>query len=241
MEFVIWSPPWVESSAGIRVLYKLGNLLRLAGHSVEHSTSPFAYPHQVHVIPDVVWREQIQSAQVVRYCLAPPGIHGSGDADYVNEPLVFTWLQRHYPAGIEFHVPALDADIFTDLKMERSIPRVFHLGRKGHAPVPGAVNISKAHPTGPNSRAKLCAIFNKAVEFYNWDAMSLMNLEAQACGARVFVPAEDGDAQDGHRPLVRTAERRTVAGTEWVEFYDELPKESALEVFLGPIRKMFGS
>jgi len=207
MDFVIWTPGYADHSAGIRCLHRLAERLRGAGHTVTQNLANHAYDDQVHVIPDVVYRRNITSRNVVRYALAPPRLHGTGDASFASEPCGFTWLQKYNPELVEFHLDLVDRSIFHERGRLRHQQRLHNTGRNCAPEMPGAVNITKFWP---GDRRMLAHMLSVTEQFYNADRESLLNYEARLCGCAVFVPNPAGG---------------------WMPFTDELPAETPLAVF----------
>lgn len=213
MKILIYTPPFRDNSAGIRVLRKLMEMLTKAGHEVDSGTHLKSANDQVHVIPDIVDRATIQSEMVVRYALAPPRLHGLGDHVF-QEPVVFTWLKKYCPEAVEFHIDVLDRDIFYNQNTTRCFESVYNLGRVNHPKIPGHVCITQGWP---NDRVVLAKLFNSTQTFYSYDRETLLNYEAKECGCKVIV-MESG---------------------EFTPFNESLPIPTPLKSFTDPIKKAF--
>lgn len=218
--YFVFSPPFSVASAGIIVMHRLANELRLAGMEVYINTPvqnprygriPLIESHQdmlerifsgVAIYPEIVWGNPFACRRVVRYLLNIPGFFGGPlMKDFDEKDLVYIlsdeWNELsglNLPKNRILEIPSIDITEFKNWGLPRT-GSVFFFGKRT-APEPVHPSDSvflgrKESFTTPESRLKLIERLNAAETFYSYDSETAMNDIASLCGCKVVL-IEDG-------------------------------------------------
>lgn len=209
--FVIWAPPYVENSAGIRALYELGSDLRkrgfaafMCGGSTEvrntnvlvisnESARDLCRSGYVAIYPEVVSGNPFGASTVVRWVLNRPGLCG-GDLTYDPSEIVFTYSEVYRPyisnsvAG-RLYRPMIDQKIFWAPRSAASRRDLicFYVGKsqwkEGVVDRDESLELTRSWP----DRSQLGKILRKSRALYCFDNSSMLIYEALLCGCPVAV------------------------------------------------------
>lgn len=210
--YVIVAPPYRNSSAGVRVLYKLGEMLKERGYEVKMTEGCIIPQGTICVYPEGVKGNPLDADTVVRYVLYYPGVL-DGDKEYAKSEIIFTYHKQFYDA------PVLTISVIEDFFRNENLPRsggCFWVGKgmQGFAQdfeefnkeLMKLSNITEITYDWPATREEMPRLFNEKEVFYTYDNCTAMIDEARRCGCRVEVigppvipmPAE---AQDVNKQL----------------------------------------
>jgi hypothetical protein len=198
-EWFIAAPPYMHASAGVVVLHRLCHKLRALGvdaYVATHVVHPaWNTPHKlapspgaVVVYPESIGGNPYGAQHVVRYVLFYPGRIGTGTSDYDDQELVAYYLDEYrIGPGPRVYVSAVDGALFFDTGERKAIDVVFvYKGGRDAAPWPtGATPMTHGWP---ETRAATAELLRAARRVYSYDTHSAVLLEAQMCGAEVYVP-----------------------------------------------------
>ncbi|NWK77243.1 glycosyltransferase [Aquitalea sp. LB_tupeE] len=215
--YYIVSPPYRETSSGVRVLHLLCHYLRQRGMNAYVTTSDgdaaLDTPqltdklrkshHEAGLEPIVIYPEIIPgnpygARTVVRYILNKPGFLG-GESKYHNAELLFTYNQADFvPAGMQadvLRVPVFNTELFNNNNNPHDGQRkgrYYYANR--YCTLGGVVdpeivqNATELSMANPRSLSELAALFREAECLYSYE-MSAMCTEAMLCGCPViYIP-----------------------------------------------------
>lgn len=188
--YVIWAPDYRTNSGGIRVLYKLGHMLRERGMQAEmmmthapYVGNPWDVPEcvelpddAIHVYPEIVRGNPSGSSRVVWWLLNHSDVPG----------LKFVWHPEIGPWPM-LNVPAFETDVFFPGVGERSGVVVWG-GKNSVGFVPeGATVITHTWPASPMALADL---LRQSEYLLSYDVYSGLVQEATLCGCPVVAVAD---------------------------------------------------
>jgi glycosyltransferase involved in cell wall biosynthesis len=203
LPYIIWTPPYYQQSAGIRVIHKLVHLLNDAGYEA-YATSGIINPkwnepkatqydteNSIAVYPEIVNGNPLGIKNVVRYILQTPGIFGE-EKQYGKDDLFVYYSRMFHDEGPYLNIPVIEREWF------RSVPRYI---RSGNVYWLGTKNITTPSPDKvrgwrqitqewPESREELADLLKRSKCLYVWDAMSMLVSEATLCGCPVVIMDE---------------------------------------------------
>jgi O-antigen biosynthesis protein len=188
--YTILAPPYRHNSAGVRALYRLGELLRERGYTVTMTQGVSTYKDAIAIYPETAPGNVLGAKTVVRWVLFFPGALG-GDTEFNSEEIVFTYDLKYFSA------PLLTINttekFFRDEKRERK-GGCFWVGKGYNIPrIPETPSLTEITKDWPSSRQELACLFNKKEVFYTYDSCTALIDEAQRCGCKVIViPTEIG-------------------------------------------------
>lgn len=205
--FLIWSPPYSESSGGIMVLHLLAHELSKLGYATFLSSSgknpawqgTLCNPQQqmdwdstIVVYPEIICGNPLNGKHIVRWALNTPGLLG-GDGVYGDKDMVFlfwdyfTYWRKELILG-ELRMFTTDYDVFFDMKRPRS--GQCHAIRKGHSkPLNQHVSNSVLIDTLP--KRQLQEVFNNKEICISYDHVTYLSVQAALCGC-ISVVIPDG-------------------------------------------------
>ena len=234
LHWIVCSPPFSHTSAGIRVLHRLSSMLvtqgdcsRVVGH-VQVGGHCFA-KHDVVVYPEVVRGNPLGAKRVVRYVLNAPGLLG-GDTHYAPSELVI----YHSPAlekcakqasgDGQAHLVAISAinpacfypaqviatmSAFPSGKAEWGEKIAIYVGKGDRAKAPWPENALEITREWPASGSATEALLRSCTDVFCYDTFTAVLDEATLCGARVWVP------KDGQWTLWMTSPSFPLIGQDW--------------------------
>lgn len=198
MKWAIVTPDYTEKSAGVEVMHTLCHRLNEAGEyafvTCQRIRDGYKYEMptmepDVIVIPDVappIDPKTFPNVIKVRYCLYYPGAHGSGPKEY-DEDVIFTFMRKFYPEGIEFSINTLDKNLFYKESKALRVFQTVYIGKgkpsEGHDFKKYDFILTR---TEPAIKSNLATILRATNAFYSFDNDTKMSEEAQACGATCY-------------------------------------------------------
>jgi len=179
MRFIIFTPTYRGSSAGVRFLYALQKHLILAGE--ECITMDFKAPFLIEqddivIYPEIIVDNPLKANKVVRWVLAPPPPNRWKSSDLIIA------FHPEYISEYDLHIQFDTIEpFFKDKKIERTLD-CFYVGKGSYTNYPELDNALEITYQWPKFRRTLAHLFNKAETFYLFDEMSIISFEAQRCG-----------------------------------------------------------
>jgi hypothetical protein len=254
VKFLIYAPPYRNSSAGIRVLHRLAEELNKLGCNAFVFTAwqetETLKPHIgdcVVVYPEVVRGNPIGAKNVVRYVLNTPGFMGFSDSTYADSELVFAYTKALLPAAQSATSQRLDESRLMEIsviepwlfKPKPEIEKVYDVAfwvGKGAAVAQASITRIKEYLQGkkfvqityqlPSTREAMALLFQSCREFLTTDDFTAMLAEARLCGCKTTIMRADG-------PVAFEADV-----SRWgMTWYDN----SQVQNFLNICRQRFGS
>ena len=188
LPYVIAAPEYTHVSNGIKVLYKLRDLLEKKGYIAEIVNKPKLLPaNYIAIYPETISGNSCYANTVVRYVLNTPGLLG-GDKIYDKNEIIFTFMDRFYPNAPKLAIPTIE-DFFKNENLERK-DNCYYIGKGAVNKVPmsditnGLIQITRQYPP---TRIELKDLFNKCETFYTYDDTTALIPEAKLCGCKVVV------------------------------------------------------
>lgn len=179
------APPYKNSSAGVRVLYKLRKHLADRGFDAKIFQGGNAPPNAIVVYPETVSGNPMKGNTVVRYVLNYPGLL-DGDEEYDNKELIFTYSPIFYPGVPILTIPSIE-DFFYDKQLPRS-GGCYWVGKGTDvAKIPDTDGMVEITYEWPETREELADLLNTKEFFYSYDNCTALIPEAEKCGCKVTV------------------------------------------------------
>jgi hypothetical protein len=219
MKFLIFGTPYTNSSAGVRVLYRLARELINLGYNsfvfTDWKETAQLRPHVgdcVVIYPEVICGNPLGAKNVVRYVLNYPGNRG-GDANYPDSELVFVYNRRVMSAAQAATSQLIDDSRILELsviepwlfqpkpQVEKVYDVVFWVG-KGSRVAQENMDKINGYLEGkrfgqityekPNTREDLASLFQSSHEFLTTDDFTAMLAESKLCGCKSLIMTGDG-------------------------------------------------
>jgi len=191
MKTYIYAPKYQQNSGGVKVLYKLNEVLKSLGLDCDilNFGEELENKNSVVIYPEIVSGNPLKAKHVIRWVLYYPSING-GDKVYDDNEHIFTYSNLYLSSiknSIKGKVYLNTVEpYYVDLnKKRRGI--CFYTG-KGYRPdVIGDtwLEITRSYPA---NRERLAEIFQRSIAFVCYDPNTVMTLEATLCGCPVVVP-----------------------------------------------------
>lgn len=210
LDFLVYAPDYVSSSAGIRCLHRLADDLQAMGFAVAlvgcqrgrpDSTVPIstlALAKQATmrgtwiIYPETVPGNPFKAANVVRWVLNRPGLLG-GEKVYADHELVLLYSEVYRPyvsnvvAG-KLYIPTLDRSLFYPPARRQDRPlEVYYIGKSkfeaGHFDPDEVFEITRESP----ARKELGKLFRSSKMLYCFDNSTALIYEALLCGCPVMI------------------------------------------------------
>ncbi len=205
--YLIISPPYYPSSAGVRMMHALCHYLNESGYDAyiatdkvnpewnEKQPSQKIFSHLVYdgivVYPEIVTGNPLDASVVVRYILNHPGLLG-GDKEYDLSEILFTCngetLRKYVPSDDHILCIPLIENFFRD----EGLPRkggCFYVGKGFNIPrIPETEGMKEI--TGIDRR-EVANILKTSEVFYTYDNFTLLIEEAKKCGCPVVIVGEE--------------------------------------------------
>ena len=222
--YLIITPPYYPSSAGVRMLHKLCHYLNESGYEAYVATDkinpewnekmcPFEiFPRLIYegitVYPEIIKGNQFGAKVVVRYILNHPGLLG-GDKEYDPSEILFTCngetLRRYVPSDDRILCIPLIEDFFRD----EGLPRrggCFYVGKGGNIPrIPETNGMREI--VGMNRR-EVAQILKTSEIFYTYDNFTMLIDEAKMCGCPVVVIGKKVESRVSYSGHIKDFERQ---------------------------------
>jgi hypothetical protein len=185
--YIIVAPPYRNSSAGVRVLYKLGDMLKQRGYDVKITEGCPIPQGTICIYPEGVKGNPLGAKTVVRYVLYYPGVL-DGDKEYAASEIIFTYDKQYFDA------PVLTIPVIEDFFRNENLPRsggCFWIGKGTLKPdfklLPETEGLTEITYDWPETREGMAKLFNEKEVFYTYDNCTAMSDEAKRCGCQVIV------------------------------------------------------
>jgi hypothetical protein len=220
MKFLIFGLPYRNSSAGIRVLHRLGDELKKLGYNsfvfTDWKQSAQLIPHVgecVVIYPESVRGNPLCAKNVVRYVLNTPGYLGFSDSVYPESELVFVYSEALIPATQAATSQVIDESRVMEISViepwlfkenpavEKVYDAAFWVGKGVFSLEQTKANVTK-YLEGkkliqityelPSTREALALLFQSSREFVTVDNFTAMVAEARLCGCKATVIDENG-------------------------------------------------
>jgi hypothetical protein len=189
LSFVIFSPKYKDSSAGIRVLYKLNDMLNALGHKsrVTNNLNEVADKNDIVIYPEIVIGNPLQGNIVVRYLLNHPTRLG-GNGKYGKDDILVTYDTRWLPyADNQLLIISVVEDFFYNENLERIIEKCVYVGKGKNTNAPCATGATMITANYPNNRQELAGLLKKTRVVYSYDDNTMLLTEAKMAGCKVLI------------------------------------------------------
>lgn len=186
MKYVILSPPYRNSSCGIRVLYELQKMLIRAGRDaivVNHLCN--IEDDDIAVYPEGVHGNPLNAKTVIRYVLNTP----SHDYDKNEITVAYSMELARYSNGRILDIPLYES-FFRNEGRERDINCVY-VGKGAYQPHPDVDSAYEITSEAPKTRKELAWLLNRCRTFYTYDNLTALSMEAWLCGCECVL-VKDG-------------------------------------------------
>ena len=240
MKFLIFAPPYRNSSAGVRVLHRLAAELNKLGCSAFVFTAWKKFDQLkanigdcIVVYPEIIEGNPIGAKNVVRYILNKPGYMEEKGATYAESELVFVYTEALLETAQSFTSQKLDDSRLMEISViepwifqpKPEIEKVYDVafwigkgietaqgnGEKIQDYLQGKRHIQITYDQ-PGTREGLASLFQSCREFLTADDFTAMIPEAMLCGCKVTIVTPTGlVACDGDPGRWRTAWHDTSA------------------------------
>jgi hypothetical protein len=188
LKFLIYSPPYKNSSAGIRVLYKLNDMLNALGHqsSISNNLSATVDSETIAIYPEIVIGNPFNAKRVVRYLLNHPTKLG-GNGKYGKDDILVTYDTRWLPyADNQLLIIPVIEDFFTYICGHRCNQSCVYVGKGVNTNAPCTKDSIEITPTFPSNREDLASMLKHTHTLYSYDDNSMILIEAGLAGCEVF-------------------------------------------------------
>ena len=207
--YLIWAPPFDESSGGIKVMHRLAVELQKRGQvvyintpiqnkkwPVVHVSWPDALSNTIAIYPEIVHGNPFNAKTVVRYLLNIPGACSMNTADsYGKDDILYTYshlfnTKLELPEDRVMLCPHIDTKVFRNKKLTRSGRLVYRgkgkqLDKTLLAKVPSLGG--KEDFRGDDGQSRLSEALNRCELLYCYDMATAMTEIARLCGCPVVI------------------------------------------------------
>jgi hypothetical protein len=199
MKFILFSPPRHHRSAGIRVVYRLADLIRDVGYEVDQQCNDTyrAKDNEIVIYEDFFgninpWKAKNIARYLMGFVPEPYAPIPANEYVMVYSKEFMANAQAHYKGKIDesniFKLPSIEPGLFKPLTKNINS---FYVGKgkfiSGKV-LDGAVEITR---TWPNKREEVANILGRSKTFYCFDPFTAMATEAMLCGCEVKYLAPD--------------------------------------------------
>ena len=202
-KYIIWAPKYYKSN-GIKVLYKLHDLLLEKGYDVYMYAQPTEYKckyishitnkmrkNDIVIYPEIVFNNPLKFQNVVRYILYYPGVNG-GTKQYDDYELKFTFYKLFYPDADELFISTLDTKTFYKDDTEKTKECYFVYKGGKWKDIPEFKDMTEINMQFPETKEELAKLLRETKTLYSFDDCSLLLEEANICGCDVKIVRENG-------------------------------------------------
>ncbi len=207
--YVIIAPEYKHSSAGIKVLHRLGHLLNCAGQSAyiysvktnpkwnitsipSHEGDKLINDGAIVVYPEIIKGHPQLGKTVVRYIMNNPGYLG-GETAFLGSEIIYCYLKQFLPPGLPADrvlcIPVIDRSIFYPPPPGhiRDIDYLVFFGRRPNVKGYPENNIIYSHK--PSDPRQLGEMFRRCKKFISYENLTAITFEATLCGCpAVIIP-----------------------------------------------------
>jgi len=186
LNFVIYSPPYKNCSAGIRVLYKLADMLNGLGHTaICTDKEPNIQDNFIVIYPEIVKGNPWNAKNVVRYYLNVAGKLGGNEINDASEMMVGYSKQFGNFKDSEI----LFIDVFNGFDYsyeEKYIESCFWIGKGKYVDCDCIKDSIEITRTYPHTREELAVLLKRTKVFYSFDYCTGLTEEAKRAGCKVY-------------------------------------------------------
>ncbi len=239
-KYIIWAPKYCKSN-GVKVLYKLHDMLCEKGYDVYMFAPPSEYKcryishitrqmrkNDIVIYPEIVVHNPLQFQNVVRYVLYYPGKNG-GTKKYDDYELKFTYHEVFYPGADKLPVSTLDTKTFykDDTKKDKDCYFVYKGGK--WKDIPEFNNMIEINMSYPATKEELANLLRETNTLYSFDDCTQLLDEAVLCGCNVKIVRENGfeDFHSTYEEQLKDADK----------YFDNFIEKTQLMNYKGKIRK----
>jgi len=193
LKFLIYSPPYKNSSAGIRVLYKLNDMLNALGHqsSISNNLSATVDSETIAIYPEIVIGNPFNAKRIVRYLLNHPTVLG-GDGKYGKDDILITFDKKWAKyADNQMLTISVVEDFFRYVCGHRCNQSCFYVGKGKNTNSPYTKDSIEITKTFPDNRQDLADMLKRTHTLYSYDDNTMLFEEAQLAGCETWII--DGD------------------------------------------------
>lgn len=204
-KYIIYAPKYSKSN-GVRVLYKLRQLLEKRGYEA-YIFAPFSdealntkyiknitsemKKNDIVIYPEVTTGNPLEFQNVVRYILYYPGKNG-GESVYDEYEKEFTFFDFYKKDTEILYINNIDRNLFFYDGTQKDIDSYFvYKGGKWKdlSELKDAVEINSEYP---QKRLDLANLLRRTKTLYSYDRHTILLDEALLCGCTVKIITEDG-------------------------------------------------
>ena len=189
MNFVIHTPPYTQSSQGVRVLHELSDDINSIGFDcivipIGAKYSPLD-PDTIAIYPEVISGNPLKASRIVRYFLNREGYCGGVSVNASPKDYLLAYLPIYHPAphGLLtklFQIP-IDLTIpFQNRSLDATYIGKGSLYRSDCFVIPGSIEVTRNFPS---SKSEYYDLLKKIRYFYTWDVCSATVADAIFLGA----------------------------------------------------------
>ena len=202
--YIIYAPLYSKSN-GVRVLYKLAELINSQGFNAYVFARPSKdvdckfinkitdkmRSEDIVIYPEIVSGNPLQFKNVVRYILYFSGKLG-GDEKYFDNELLFTFSKQYMENCPELAIPTLDTKLFYKDDTLKTIDSYFVYKGGKWKDIPEFAGMVEINSRYPETRQELAELLRKTKTLYSYDRHSILLEEASLCGCDVKLITKDG-------------------------------------------------
>lgn len=204
IDYVIYCPPYKNSSAGIRALFKLKDMLIERGHKCICTNSVDRYEYSdieiydntVVIYPEIISGNPLRAENVIRYILNHPAKLG-GDKTYDSKEMLVAYGEQFgvYSNGELLNIPVVE-DCFKYNNESKDITNCYWVGKGKNTAYNFEGNTIEITRSYPETREKLADILKRTKNFYSYDDLTMLLLEATMAGCNVKIIGKDNQLQE---------------------------------------------
>lgn len=196
MQFIIYAPPFDPASGGSQALYELNKDLNKIGYKSQIMSWDKIHPYNqdsIVIYPEIIPNNPINASKVVRYFLHRDGFIFGKPVNIGPNDFILTWSEQYiknYHARLyKYVIPEYFNDKNTKPTLERLLDCTYVGKGSGWTDQPCRILPNTIHigSNGYLPRKSLSELFKITRIIYNYDALSMLNVEAVLCGALVTV------------------------------------------------------
>jgi O-antigen biosynthesis protein len=191
LAYKIWSPPYRHNCGGIKVLFKLNELLLKRGYDsrIVLDGEPIQNDEldYIAVYPEVVSGNPWVAKNVVRYILYFPGING-GQKEFDQNEVKFTFLKQYYNAPT-LYINTIETELFNNKNLPEKKGVLYWQG-KGQRILPNC-EFTEITYQYPSTRKELAELLRKSEILYTSDTYTAVIEEALRCDCLVKINAPE--------------------------------------------------
>ena len=204
MNFLICSPGYTHTIAGVRVLHYLCHLINKSGHTcyvtsdINPQWNELRWNNEnvdVTIYPEIYFDFLNNNSNIVRWCLNKPGLLG-GPSKYSEKEMVWYYsselkesakLATLHMEPKELYLPSVEPEEFQGA-CDKDLIGCFWLNRESNMnlrlPFDNLQEITRGYPS---QKSELIKLLKRSKFFYSYSNFTIMNEEALLCGCEVYI------------------------------------------------------